>query len=174
LAEEADQPLDVLGHRGQEELLSHKLQSPQAQATQPDLILQFREQGFHFLSLPLGMGELWRVRQVPGALPGWSMLVDDQTPEGGTGAVWSERARTTTLAGPYVGIGTVPMTKAAVIEGLACGTDITVAFGLIGEALGTVEWAVLSVDTVAGSHIGSDAPICQPLQTPRSRTSASD
>jgi hypothetical protein len=29
------------------ELLLRKLQSPQVQATQSDLILQFREQGFH-------------------------------------------------------------------------------------------------------------------------------
>jgi len=43
-------------------LLSHELQSAQAQATQPDLILQFREQGFQLLSLPLCLGELGRVR----------------------------------------------------------------------------------------------------------------
>jgi hypothetical protein len=39
LAEEADESLDVLGRRGQEELLAHELQSPQAQPTQPNLIL---------------------------------------------------------------------------------------------------------------------------------------
>jgi hypothetical protein len=60
LAEEAHESLDVLGHRCQEELLPHELQSPQAQAVQPDLILQFREQGFHLLSLPLCLGELCR------------------------------------------------------------------------------------------------------------------
>src|SRR5438876_11553978 len=43
-------------------------------------------------------------------------------------------------------------------------TDIAVAFGLIREPLWTVKRAVLSVDAVAGSHIRSDAPICQPLQ----------
>ena len=53
---------------------------------------------------------------------------------------------------------------AAVVELLPGGTAIAVAFGLIRETLGTVERAVLSVDTVAGSHIGSDAPIRQPLQ----------
>ena len=43
LVEEAHQPLNVLSHCRQEELLAHKLQSPQTQATQPDLILQFGE-----------------------------------------------------------------------------------------------------------------------------------
>jgi hypothetical protein len=61
LAKETHESLDVLGDRSQEELLPYKLQSPQAQATQPDLILEFREQGFHHLSLPLCGGELWRV-----------------------------------------------------------------------------------------------------------------
>ena len=89
LAEEPHESLDVLGRRGQEELLPHELQSPQAQATQPDLILQFREQGFHFFPLPLCLRKLWRVRQVPRPLPGRFMLVDDKTPEGGTGALWS-------------------------------------------------------------------------------------
>jgi hypothetical protein len=46
---------------GQEKLLPHKLQSPQAQATQSNLILKFREQGFHLLSLSLGASKLWLV-----------------------------------------------------------------------------------------------------------------
>jgi hypothetical protein len=69
LAEEPHQSLDVLGRRRQEESLSHELQSAQAQATQPDQILQFREQGFYLLSLPLGMGELGRVHQLPCTFP---------------------------------------------------------------------------------------------------------
>ena len=42
LAEEADQPFDVLCRCSQEELLPNELHSPQAQATQSDLILQLR------------------------------------------------------------------------------------------------------------------------------------
>jgi hypothetical protein len=45
LAEEPHEPPDVLCHGCQEELLAHELQSAQAQATQSDLILEFREQG---------------------------------------------------------------------------------------------------------------------------------
>jgi hypothetical protein len=60
--------------------------------------------------------------------------------------------------------GAVPMNSTPIVEWLTGGTDIAVAFGLISKPLGTVERAVLSVDTVAGSHIGSDAPIRQPLQ----------
>src|SRR5450759_2966810 len=40
--------------------------------------------------------------------------------------------------------------------GLVQGQHLSVAFGLIREPLGTVERTVLSVDTVAGSHIRSD------------------
>ena len=57
--EEPHQSFDVLGDGCQEELLAHELQSAQTQAPQSDLILQFREQGFHLLSLPLCFGELW-------------------------------------------------------------------------------------------------------------------
>jgi hypothetical protein len=43
LAEEADQPLDVLRSRRQEELLANKLHPAQPQAAESDLILEFRE-----------------------------------------------------------------------------------------------------------------------------------
>jgi hypothetical protein len=56
------------------------------------------------------------------------------------------------------------MNSTTIVEGLACGTDIAVAFGLVSKPLRAVVRAVLSVDTVAGSHIRSDAPIRQPLQ----------
>jgi hypothetical protein len=62
LAEEPHHAFEVLRSRGQEELLSHELQPPQAQATQSDLILQFGEQRFHLLSLALRTGKLGRVR----------------------------------------------------------------------------------------------------------------
>jgi hypothetical protein len=54
----------------QEELLPQELQSAQAQATQSDLILEFRKQGFHLLSFPLCLRELWCVDQLARALPG--------------------------------------------------------------------------------------------------------
>jgi hypothetical protein len=151
LAEEAHQSLDVLGHRGQEELLPHQLQSAQPQATQSDLILEFREQGFQFLSLPLCLRELGRVRQLPRTLPGGFLLVDDQAAEGGTGALWSLRARTTAFAGPDIGIGPVAMTPTAIVKRLARGTDVAIVFGLIRKTLRAIERAVLSMDTVAGS-----------------------
>ena len=58
----------------------------------------------------------------------------------------------------------VPSAPPAVVELLACRTEVAVAFRLICKTLGAVERAVLSVDAVAGSHVGSDAPIRQPLQ----------
>ena len=68
LAEEPHESLDVLSHGCQEELLPHELQSAQAQAAQPDLILEFREQGFHLFSFPLCLRELWCVDQLASAL----------------------------------------------------------------------------------------------------------
>jgi hypothetical protein len=53
LAEKPHESLDVLGRRCQEELLAHKRQSPQAQAAQPDLILEFREHEEHQLLLDI-------------------------------------------------------------------------------------------------------------------------
>ena len=82
--------LDVLGYRRQKELLPNKLQPPQAQATQSDLILQFGKEGFHFLTLPLGPGKLGRLHQVPRALPRRFVLVNDQAAEGSTDALWSK------------------------------------------------------------------------------------
>src|SRR5439155_9843560 len=74
------------------------------------------------------------------------------------------RTRTATFAGPDVGIGAVPHIAATIVQLLPRRTAIAVALGLIREPLGTEERAVLSVDTVPGSHIGRDAPIRQPLQ----------
>jgi hypothetical protein len=76
LAEEPDQSFDVVGGRCEEEFLANEHQSKQAQATQSDLILQFCEQRFHLLSLPLCVREARRVCQVSGALPGRLMHVD--------------------------------------------------------------------------------------------------
>ena len=87
LAEEPHESLDVLGCRCQEELLPHELQSPQAQAPQPDLILEFREQRFYFLSLPLCLRELGRVRQLPCPLPGGFIQVDGKKAERSAGAL---------------------------------------------------------------------------------------
>ena len=83
----------------------------------------------------------------------------DQAPEGRTGAVWSEQARATLFAGPDVVEGAVPINVPSVIEYLAGGTEIAIVFGLVSETLGTEERTPLSVDTVSGPHVGSDAPI---------------
>src|SRR5438874_6625865 len=157
--EEAHQSLDVLSYRCQEELLAHEPKSPQAQAPQSDLILQFREQGFHLLSLPLCFGELWRVDQLPRTLSGWFVLVDDEAPEGSAGALCSKRARATLFACSDVVEGSIAINSATVVEELASRTDITIVFRFVRKTLGAKERAPLSVDTVTGPHVGSDAPI---------------
>ena len=78
LAEEPHESLDVLGYGGQEELLADEPQSPQAQATQSNLILEFRKQGLNFLWLALCLGELGRAGEFACALSCWLMYVDGQ------------------------------------------------------------------------------------------------
>jgi hypothetical protein len=154
LTEEPHQSLDVLSYRCQEELLADEPESPQTQPPQSDLILQFREQGFHFFSLPLCFGEHWRVDQLPRTLSGWFVLVDDEAPEGSTGALWSERARATLFACPDVVEGSIAINSATVVEELASRTDVAIVFGFVRETLGAKEWAPLAVDTVTGPHVG--------------------
>jgi hypothetical protein len=164
LTEEAHQSLDVLSHRCEEELLAHEPESPQTQAPQSDLILQFCKQGLHLFPLPLCFGELWRVDQLPRPLSGWFVSVDDKAAEGSTGALWSERAWATLFSCPDVVVSAVPMNPAAIVQLLPRWTAIAVAFGLIREPLGTEERAVLSMNAVTGPHIRRDAAIRQPLQ----------
>jgi len=159
LTEEAHQSLDVLSYCCQEELLAYEPESPQTQAPQADLILQLREQSFHLLSLPLCFGELWRVDQLPRALSGGFVLVDDKAPEGSTGALWSERTRATLFACPDVVESSIAIHSATIVEELASRTEIAIVFRFVPETLGAKEGAPLAVDTVAGPHVGSDAPI---------------
>jgi len=123
------------------------------------LILQFREQSLHLLSLPLCFGELWRVDQLPRTLSGWFVLVDDKASEGSAGALWSKRARATLFACPDVVEGSIAINSATVVEELASRTEVAIVFRFVGETLGAEEWAPLAVDTVTGPHVGSDAPI---------------
>src|SRR4029077_8889093 len=133
LAEEADQSLDVLGSRRQEELLTNKPKSPQTQATQSDLILEFREKGFHFFSLPLGVGELWCVGQLAGTLPGQLIHVDRKIFVSSTRALWFLRASPATFGAANVSVSTIASIQANVVELFSRRTAITVAFRLIGE-----------------------------------------
>ena len=90
--------------------------------------------------------------------------MDGKIPECSTGALRFLRARTTTFASSDISIGAVPLVAAAVVEWLPCGAAIAVAFRKVRKTFGTVEWAVFSVNAVAGSHVGSDVPLQQPLQ----------
>jgi|HubBroStandDraft_1064217.scaffolds.fasta_scaffold00503_3 hypothetical protein len=92
------------------------------------------------------------------------MLVDHQASESRARALRSERARATLFAGPDVSPGVIALTLAAVVEGLTGRADIAIVFWFVGETLGAKEWAPLAVDTVTGPHVGSDAPIGEPLQ----------
>ena len=62
------------------------------------------------------------------------------------------RARPTLLAGPDIDVGTVPSIVSAVVEWLACGTEVAVAFGKIRKTLGTIERTVLAESAVPRAH----------------------
>ena len=44
-------------------------------------------------------------------------------------------------------VGAIAMNSTAIVEGLACGTDIAVVFRFVGETLGTEVGTPLAVDT---------------------------
>ena len=60
-------------------------------------------------------------------------------------------ARTAALAASDVGMSSIPDVQTNEVEWLACRTAIAVAFGKIGETVGTVERVVLAESTVAGA-----------------------
>ena len=64
LAQEADQPFNVLRRRSQEELFAHELHAAQAQTAQADLVLQLRKQSLDLFSLSLCPGKLTCVGQL--------------------------------------------------------------------------------------------------------------
>jgi len=90
--------------------------------------------------------------------------VDDKAPEGSAGALWSERARATLFACPDVVEGSIAINSATIVEELASRTEIAIVFRFVDKTIGTEVGTPLSVNTVAGSHIGSDVTIGQPLQ----------
>jgi hypothetical protein len=164
LAEEPHQSLDVLRSRGQEELLPHELQSPQAQATQTNLMLEFREQGFYFFSLPLRVSELRRVGQLASTLSGQLIHVDSQIFISSTRASCFLRAGSATFGAANVSVSTIANIQPNVVELFPSRTAIAVAFWLIGKTLRSVEGAVLALCTLSRPHVSGDFPLCQPLQ----------
>ena len=82
-----------------------------------------------------------------------------KTPEGSTGALSPEQVRATLFACPDVVEGSIAINSAAVIEELASRADVAIVFRFVSKTLGTEEWTPLSVNAIAGPHVGSDAPI---------------
>jgi hypothetical protein len=64
-----------------------------------------------------------------------------------------------TVCGFRCSIDAVPSTLATVVQGLTGRADIAIVFRFVSETLGAEEWTPLSVDTVAGPHIGGDVTI---------------
>jgi hypothetical protein len=143
-AEEPHQTLDVLGRGCQEELLSNKPQSPQAEAAQSDQILQFREQGFHLLSLPLCIPELWRIGQLPCALSDRLMQMNGEIFISPTGALSFLQASPATFGAADVSVSTIANIQPNVVKLFPSRAAIAVALGQIGKSFRTVTGIVLS------------------------------
>src|SRR5215469_5640165 len=120
------------------------------------MILEFREEGFHLLSLPLRQGKCWCRGERASDLSCSFVHVDGEILVFPAGALGFQRACTTALAVSDVDMGTVAYIQSHIVELLACGAAIAVALRLVGETLGSIERAVLSVNAVPSAHIRSD------------------
>jgi len=127
-------------------------------------MLQFSEQCFYLLSRPLRAGERRRVRQFSRLLPGRFMHVNGEIFVSPTRAVCFLGARTATFGTADVGVRTIADIQPNVVELLTRRATIAIAFRLIGEALGTIERALLAPCAVPCAHVRSDATIQQPPQ----------
>src|SRR5712692_9720222 len=81
-----------------------------------------------------------------------------------SGALRLLRARAATLAASDVGMSSVPDIQTNKVELLPCGTAIAVAFGKIGETVGTIQRIVLPQGAVPGPHVRRDATLHEPMQ----------
>jgi len=127
VAQEPDQPLDVLGSGCQEELLSHELQPTQTESTKADVALQFREERFDLFPLSLCVCELWCCPEISRTLPSCFVHVDGKIPERSARALGSLLAGTALLTRPDIAESAVPLVASAVVQLLACGADVAVA-----------------------------------------------
>jgi len=66
------------------------------------------------------------------------------------------------FARPDVDVGSVARIVSAVVELLAGGTEVAVAFGKIRKTVGTVERTVLAESAVPRAHIGCDVALLVP------------
>src|SRR5208283_4465660 len=80
---------------------------PQAQATQTNLMLEFREPGFHLLSFPLCLRELRGVGQLASTLSGQFIPVDSQIFISSTRALCLLRAGSATFGAANVSVSTI-------------------------------------------------------------------
>jgi hypothetical protein len=148
-----------LGYSCHEELLSDEPQSPQAQATQSDLILEFRKQGLNFLSLALCPGELGRVGQFAGALSCWLMYVDGQIFISPTCAVRFLRAGSTTFGAADISMGAIANVQPDIVQLRSRRTTVAVALRQIGKSLRAIAGIVFSQSTVSRAHVRRDAAV---------------
>ena len=117
--EVAHESLEVLRRRCQEKLLPDKFQSTQAQTTQSDLILQFREQSLDFLSLPLCRRKFRSVRQLSCALPRRLMDVNGEVLISAIGTLRFLRAGSAAFRAADIGMGTIANVQSDIVQLLA-------------------------------------------------------
>ena len=148
-----------MGGSRQEELLSDELQPTEAQATESDVVFEFREQCFDLLPLSLCLFELRCRPEISGSLPSCFVHVDGKIPERSGRALGSLLARTALLARSDIAERTIPLVAAAIVQLLACRADVAVAIRQVGKSLRTIEGAPRSPHSIPGRHVRRDLPV---------------
>ena len=158
-AKEPHQSFEILYRSRHVELFAHEPHPAQSQTTQSDLVLEFREQRFHFLSLPLRLRELRRVGQLPCPLSCRFMDVDGEIFISPTRALRFLGACSATFGAADVGMGSIANVQPNLVQLLSGRTTVAVALGQIGKSLRAITRIVLSQSTVSGAHIRRDASV---------------
>src|SRR5262249_15897232 len=126
---------------------------------QSDLVLEFREQRFHFLSLALRLRELRRVGQLPCPLSCRFMDVDGEIFISPTRALRFLGACSATFGAADVGMCSNANVQPTVVQ-LLCGrTTVAVALGKKGKSPRAITRIFLSKSTVSGAQKRRDAAV---------------
>jgi predicted lysophospholipase L1 biosynthesis ABC-type transport system permease subunit len=102
--------------------------------------------------------------QISRSLPSCFVHVDGKIAKWSGRALGSLLARAALLARSYIAESAVPFVASTVVQLLACWADVTVAFRLVGKALGTIEETPRSPRGIPGRHIRRNLTVHQPLQ----------
>jgi hypothetical protein len=157
------QPFEVLGRGREKELLAHEFQSPQSQASKPDLVLELRKQCLDSPTLTLCRGEGRDSRPFSRSLPHRFVHVDRNLSIAPGGALRFLCTVATALSGCDIYMRSIDRIDPHVGQLLSFGTLITVRFGKKSKLLDPVQVA-RGGGALFHTDIGSDATFLEPRQ----------